>query len=71
MIRSGAHPTVKPGHYLLLCFRKLVRHLQEKKDLDNTSISLNWIAGHADIKGNELADREAKLAALRRDKASP
>ena len=71
VIRSGAHPTAKLGHYLLLCFRKLVRHLQEKKDLDNVSISLNWIAGHADIEGNELADREAKLAALRRDKASP
>ena len=71
VIRSGARPTAKPGHYLLFCFRNLVRHLQERKDLDNMSISLNWIAGHADIEGNELADREAKLAATRRDLASP
>jgi len=71
VIRSGAHPTAKPGHYLLFRFRNLVRHLHERKDLDHTSINLNWIAGHADIKGNELADREAKLAALRSDMASP
>lgn len=71
VIRSGARPTAKPGHYLLFRFRNLVRHLQERKDLDDTSISLNWIAGHADIEGNELADREVKLAATRRDMASP
>ena len=71
VIRSGAHPTAKPGHYLLLHFRKLVCHLQDEKDLENASINLNWIAGHADIEGNELADREAKLAALKKDKASP
>ena len=71
VIRSGVRPTAKPRHYLLLHFRTLVRHLQEKKDLDNTSLNLNWIAGHTDIEGNELADREAKLAALRSDKASP
>ena len=71
VIRSGVHPTAKPGHYLLLHFRKLVRHLQDEKDLENTSINLNWIAGHANIEGNELADRKAKLAALKKDKASP
>lgn len=70
VIRSGANPSVKPGHYLLLHFRKLVCHLQDKKDLDDKAISLNWIARHSDIEGNELADREAKLAALRKDKAS-
>jgi len=71
VIRSGVCPSAKPGHYLLLRFRKLVRYLQEKKDLNNKAISLNWIAGHADIEGNELADREAKLAALKKEKASP
>jgi len=71
VIRSGVHPTAKPGHYLLFRFRNLVRHLHERKDLDHMSINLNWIAGHADIEGNELADREAKLAALRSNMASP
>ena len=71
LIKSGARPTAKSGHYLLFRFRKLVQHLQEKKDLDDKAINLNWIAGHADIEGNELADREAKLAALRKETASP
>jgi len=71
VIRSGAHPTAKPGHYLLFRFRNLVRHLMDQKDLNNNSISLNWIAGHAEIEGNELADREAKLAATRKDMTSP
>ena len=71
VIRSGARPSAKPGHYLLLHFRKQVHILQERKDLNNTSINLNWIARHADIKGNELADREAKLVALKSNMASP
>jgi len=71
VIRSGARPTAKPGHYLLFHFRKLVRHLQKKKDLDDEAIRLNWIAGHVDIEGNELADREAKLAAVRKETSSP
>ena len=71
VIRSGARPTAKPGHYLLFCFRNLVRHLMDRKDLNNNSISLNWIAGHTEIEGNELADREAKLAATKKDMTSP
>jgi len=44
LIKSGARPTAKSGHYLLFRFRKLVQHLQEKKDLDDKAINLNWIA---------------------------
>ena len=62
-IQSSSHPTAKPGHYLLIHFRKLMKRLQNKKNVDHEALSLNWIAGHADILGNELADREAKLAA--------
>jgi len=62
-IQSSSHPTAKPGHYLLIHFRKLMKRLQNKKNVDREALSLNWIAGHADILGNKLADREAKLAA--------
>jgi len=71
VIWSGAWPAAKPGHYLLFRFRNLIRHLLNRENLDNTLVSLNWIAGHAEIEGNELADREEKLAATRRDMASP
>ena len=71
VIRSGVQPAAKPGHYLLFHFRNLVRRLLNRKNLDNTLVSLNWIAGHAEIEGNELADREAKSAATKRDMASP
>jgi len=40
-----------------------MKHLQNKKNIDCEALSLNWIAGHMDILGNKLADREAKLAA--------
>ena len=63
VIRSGANPTAKPGHYLLLRFRNLIRHLQNKKDINKKDITVRWIAGHEDVEGNEVADREVKLAA--------
>ena len=40
-----------------------MKHLQNKKNIDCEALSLNCIAGHMDILGNKLADREAKLAA--------
>ena len=71
VIRSSTHPTAKPGHYLLTHFRKLMKRLQNKKKVNSEALSLNWIAGHADILGNELADREARLAAISQTSATP
>jgi len=70
-ICSSSHPTAKPGHYLLIHFRKLMKRIQDKKNVDREALSLNWITGHTDILGNELADREAKLAATSSTNASP
>jgi len=63
VIRSGENLTAKSGHHLLLRFRNSIRRLQDKKDLDKKDVTVRWIAGHKDVEGNEVADREAKLAA--------
>ena len=71
IIRSGENPTAKPGHYLLLCFRNAIRRLQNKKDIGKEEVTVRWIAGHEDVEGNEVADREAKLAAKGEAESSP
>jgi len=71
VIRSGENPTVKPGHYLLLRFRNLMHHLHKKKDSSREVIMVRWIAGHKDVEGNEVADREAKLAMKGEAELSP
>jgi len=71
VIRSGENPTAKPGHYLLLRFRNLMRHLHEKKDSSREDVTVRWIAGHKDVEGNEVADREAKLAVKGEAESSP
>ena len=48
-----------------------MKRLQDKKNVDREALSLNWIAGHADILGNELADQEAKLAATSPTNTTP
>ena len=71
VVRSCSRPTAKPGHYLLICFRKLVKNLLKKKRIESNAISIKWIVGHTDNWGNELADREAKAAASHADHTSP
>ena len=71
VIRSSTKPSAKPGHYLLIRFRKLIRHVLDQNNATKTQVSLNWIACHADILGNELADREANIAASNADNTSP
>ena len=71
VIRSCTKPTAKPGHYLLIRFRKLIRHVLAQNNATRSQVSLNWIAGHSDILGNELADREANIAASNADNTSP
>jgi len=71
VIRSGERPTAKPGHYLLLRFRNLMRQLHEEKDSSREDVTVRWIAGHKEVEGNEVADREAKLAAKGEAKSSP
>ena len=70
-IIAGERPSSKPGHYLSVEFRKLLHELQEKHGLSSRDISVQWIAGHKDVLGNEEADREAKKAAVDKNSATP
>ena len=47
------------------CTEEVTDILQLSKEISkaNTSISISWIGGHADIKGNENADVAAKEGA--------
>jgi ribonuclease HI len=56
-------PSNSSGHYLANLFLTAAFNLQKKNGTANYSLMLRWTAGHVDIKGNELADKEAKLAA--------
>ena len=71
VIRSSENPTAKLGHYLLLHFRNAICQLQNKKDIGKEEITVRWIAGHEDIEGNKVVDREAKLAVKGEAKSSP
>ena len=71
VIRSSVKPSAKPDHYLLIRFRKLMRQVLGRNNANKEELSLNWIAGHADILGNDLADKEARLAAVTSDNVSP
>ena len=70
-VRSCVRPAARPGHYLLTRFRKLMKHLLRKIDIEPNMVTIKWIAGHTGNWGNELADREAKLAANSADNTSP
>lgn len=71
VIKSSERPSSKPGHHLLLLFRSKIRKLTKEKGLTCDSIAVRWIAGHKNVEGNELADKEAKLAAEDKANSSP
>ena len=55
-----------PGHHLAweaLCLAKLIEKAKKKSKRTKAMITIRWMAGHEGIKGNELADEEAKEAA--------
>ena len=70
VIQSSTHPSASPGHYLLIHFRKLARHLCKRKKLKPDAVSVKWIVGHMGNWGKELADREVRLAADHADHSS-
>ena len=70
-VQSCTRPAARPGHYLLTRFRKLMKHLLKKTNIEPNMVTIKWIAGHTGNWGNELADREAKLAANSVDNTSP
>ena len=55
-IQASEYPTVKSGHYLCLCFRNLLRKVTRENGITRQDITLQWIAGHKDVEGNEATD---------------
>ena len=55
-------PGNRSGHYLVDIFLTAAFNLQNINGMANYSLRLGWTAGHVNIKGNELMDKEAKKA---------
>ena len=70
-IQAGEHPAARSGHYLCLHFRTTLRTLLAANKITRQDITVQWIAGHRDVEGNEDADREARRAALKANDTSP
>ena len=69
--QASEHPTAKSGHYLCLYFRNILRKILKMNNATREDITVQWIAGHRDVEGNEAADTEAKQAALNKNATSP
>ena len=70
-IQASERPTVKSGHYLCLYFRNILRKVLSGNNATHKDITVQLIAGHRDVEGNEAADAEAKQAALDKNATSP
>ena len=70
-IQASERPAAKSGHYLCLSFRSLLRKTHRENGTTRKDITLQWIAGHHDVEGNEVADQAAKRAALNPRATSP
>ena len=70
-IQASEYPKAKSGHYLCLRFRNLLRKVTRENKIARQDITLQWVAGHREIEGNEAADRAAKSAALDATATSP
>jgi ribonuclease HI len=62
-LTAAATPSNKSGHYLADTFLTTAFKLRKTYRTANYALTLRWTAGHVNIEGNELADKEAKLAA--------
>ena len=70
-IQASEHPTAKSGHYLCLHFRNTMHSVLTENKATREDLMVQWIAGHRDMEGNEVADVEAKCTALDKDTTSP
>jgi ribonuclease HI len=57
---SQGYPA-QPGQYLLQCLHDILGAIQAQKL--HLTFNLRWVPEHADMEGNEWADREAKASA--------
>jgi ribonuclease HI len=62
-LSAVAMPGNRSGHHLAEIFLMTATSLCKGRGTANYSLTLRWTAGHVNIKGNEEADKEAKLAA--------
>ena len=70
-ILASQRPTSKPGHYLSVMFRDIMKEVIEFHDLDKKDVTIRWIASHKNVPGNEAADVEAKGAATDENSTTP
>ena len=61
-LTAAATPRNRSGHHLAQAFMAAATNLRKSKGTANYSLTLRWTAGHVNIKGNEDADKEAKVA---------
>jgi ribonuclease HI len=62
-LKALSSELTKPGQHLAAEFLKISAQLKKTRKSKRFSITARWTAGHVGIKGNEKADKEAKLAA--------
>jgi len=62
-ILAVATPSNRSGHHLVHTFINAATNLKKKSSKTKYLLTIRWTAGHVNIEGNELADKEVKLAA--------
>ena len=62
VIQSIEHIQARPGQRVLNTIHDLANYVTNPSRRHHMLLSITWISGHDDVEGNELADKEAKLA---------
>jgi len=68
-IQSGESFYSRPGSYLADRFRRMMQLIA--KNNNDFDVTVRWVPGHADVHGNEEADKQAKRAVEDRESNSP
>lgn len=70
VLRFGESMTPKAGHYLIKHFNRIMDNIKKINHRQHFSVTIRWIAAHSVVADNELADEEAKMAAVGRQNKS-
>jgi len=62
-IRAFNSSMRRPGHHLAREIVRMANMLSKQKNRNAFKLTIRWTAGHEGLKGNEMADKEAKRAA--------
>ncbi|OAX35507.1 hypothetical protein K503DRAFT_670526, partial [Rhizopogon vinicolor AM-OR11-026] len=68
-IQAGESFYTRPDSYLADRFHRMIQTTARRHD--NFELTIRWVLGRSDVRGNEEADKQAKLAAESRQKNSP